>query len=39
MGYEAMPSGIQVLFYISTLALVLTGMRLARVRPVFQSKL
>ncbi len=33
MGYEAVPSGIQVLFYVSTLALVLAGMRLARVRP------
>lgn len=39
MGYEAMPTGIQVVFYVSTLALVLTGMRVARIRPVFQPKL
>ncbi len=39
MGYEAMPTGIQVVFYISTLALVLTGMRLARVRPTFKPTL
>lgn len=33
VGYEAMPSGIQVLFYTATLALILTGMRVLRVRP------
>lgn len=33
MGYEALPSGIQVVFYVSTLALVLAGMRVARIRP------
>lgn len=33
VGYEAMPSGIQVLFYTATVALILTGMRLLRVRP------
>ena len=36
MGYEAVPSGIQVVFYVSTLALVLSGMRVARVRPTFK---
>ncbi len=36
MGYEAMPTGIQVVFYVSTLALVLSGMRVARVRPTFK---
>lgn len=30
MGYDATPSGIQVLFYFSALALILLGMRLAR---------
>lgn len=30
MGYEATPSGIQVLFYFSALTLILFGMRLAR---------
>jgi high-affinity iron transporter len=30
MGYDATPSGIQVLFYFSALALILFGMRLAR---------
>ena len=39
MGYEAVPSGIQVVFYVSTLALVLAGMRLARVRPTFKPTL
>lgn len=39
MGYEAMPTGIQVVFYISTLALILTGMRVARVRPTFKPTL
>lgn len=32
-GYEAMPSGIQVVFYVVTLVLILTGMRLVRIRP------
>jgi high-affinity iron transporter len=32
IGYEAMPSGMQVLFYTATLLLILTGMRLTRVR-------
>lgn len=30
MGYDATPSGIQVLFYFSALTLILFGMRLAR---------
>jgi len=33
IGYEAMPSGIQVVFYAATLALILTGMRIFRFRP------
>ncbi len=32
-GYEAMPSGIQVVFYSATLILVLVGMRIVRIRP------
>jgi high-affinity iron transporter len=32
-GYEAMPSGIQVVFYTATLILILAGMRLVRVQP------
>lgn len=32
IGYEAMPSGIQAVFYMSTVLLVLAGMRLARTR-------
>lgn len=32
IGYEAMPSGIQVVFYVGTLALILTGMRVFRIR-------
>jgi high-affinity iron transporter len=32
-GYEAMPSGIQVVFYSATLVLILTGMRAFRIRP------
>jgi len=32
MGYEAMPSGIQVVFYIGTLALILAGMRIFRIQ-------
>ncbi|MHB8665963.1 MAG: FTR1 family iron permease [Burkholderiales bacterium] len=34
VGYEAMPSGIQVVFYATTLILILAGMRLARIRPL-----
>jgi high-affinity iron transporter len=33
IGYEAMPSGIQVAFYVTTLALILAGMRLVRISP------
>lgn len=33
VGYEAMPSGVQVLFYVTTFALILTGMRVLRVEP------
>ena len=33
VGYEAMPSGIQVVFYAATVILVLTGMHFSRVRP------
>jgi len=33
IGYEAMPSGIQVVFYVATIALILVGMRLVRNRP------
>lgn len=33
VGYEAMPSGIQVVFYAATLILILAGMRLFRIRP------
>lgn len=33
IGYEAMPSGIQVVFYLATIALVVTAMRLVRIRP------
>jgi high-affinity iron transporter len=32
IGYEAMPSGIQVVFYTATLIIILVGMRLVRVR-------
>jgi high-affinity iron transporter len=32
-GYEAMPSGIQVVFYVATLALILAGMRMVRSQP------
>jgi high-affinity iron transporter len=31
IGYEATPSGIQVLFYVGTFVLILVGMRLCRV--------
>lgn len=33
VGYEAMPSGIQVVFYTATLILILAGMRIFRIRP------
>jgi high-affinity iron transporter len=33
IGYEATPSGIQVVFYVFTLALIIAGMRLVRIRP------
>lgn len=33
IGYEAMPSGIQVVFYSVTLILILAGMRIFRIRP------
>ncbi|CAG4884043.1 Iron permease [Georgfuchsia toluolica] len=33
IGYEAMPSGIQVIFYFATATLIYTGMRFARVQP------
>jgi high-affinity iron transporter len=33
IGYDAMPSGIQVVFYVITLVLILTGMRLVRIQP------
>ena len=33
IGYEAMPSGIQVVFYATTLILIVAGMRLVRIRP------
>jgi len=33
IGYEAMPSGIQVAFYTATLVLILAGMRLVRIQP------
>lgn len=36
-GYEAAPSGIQVVFYTATLALILFGMRLLRMRPSVSS--
>ena len=32
VGYDATPSGAQVLFYFSALTLILIGMRLARPR-------
>lgn len=37
VGYDAAPSGIQVLFYVMTLVLVLAGMRLVRVPPPLSS--
>ena len=33
VGYEAMPSGIQVVFYLTTIALILAGMQLVRIKP------
>jgi high-affinity iron transporter len=33
IGYEAMPSGIQVAFYVTTLVLIPMGMRLVRSQP------
>jgi high-affinity iron transporter len=33
IGYEAMPSGMQVVFYTVALILILTGMRFFRPRP------
>ena len=32
IGYDAMPSGIQVVFYVATLILILIGMRLTRIQ-------
>ena len=32
MGYEAMPSGLQVVFYITTLIVILSAMRMLRNR-------
>lgn len=32
IGYEAMPSGMQVVFYVATLILIITGMYLFRIR-------
>ena len=33
VGYEALPSGIQAVFYLATVLLIVTGMRFAHVRP------
>jgi len=33
VGYDAMPSGIQVLFYVATLTVILAGMRMLRIPP------
>jgi high-affinity iron transporter len=33
MGYEATPSGLQVVFYLTTLVLILLGMQLTRSQP------
>ena len=39
IGYEAMPSGIQVVFYMATLILILTGMYFFRPRsPTFTTR-
>lgn len=37
IGYEAMPSGIQVVFYTATLVLIFAGMRLVRSRPMLPT--
>lgn len=37
IGYEAMPSGIQVMFYTVTLVLILSGMRMVRSRPILPA--
>lgn len=36
-GYEATPSGMQAAFYLAAILLIVTGMRLVRVRPVQNS--
>lgn len=33
VGYEAAPAGMQVVFYVTALILILIGMKLSRVRP------
>lgn len=33
VGYEAMPSGIQAVFYLATILLIFAGMQFTRVRP------
>lgn len=33
IGYEAMPSGMQVIFYVATVLLILAGMRIFRLPP------
>lgn len=38
IGYEAMPSGIQVVFYVSTAAVILSGMQYFRYRPISSSQ-
>jgi high-affinity iron transporter len=37
IGYEAMPSGIQVVFYVATITLILAGMRLVRSQPALPT--
>lgn len=37
VGYEAMPSGIQVVFYLTTMAMILVGMQLARIKPTLNA--
>lgn len=37
VGYDSSPSGIQVGFYVATLALILSGMRLVRSKPQFST--
>lgn len=39
IGYEAMPSGIQVVFYVTTMILILAGMHHFRPRPVSLSSI